>query len=61
MVRYMLINSLLPEFLCGVALKTVAYILSQVPSKYIPKTPYELWSQKKSSLRNFHVWAARWK
>ena len=27
-----------------------------MPSKSTPKTPYELWSQKKSSLRHFHVW-----
>ena len=51
----MLINSPLPEFLWGEALKTAAYILNQVPSKSIPKTPYELWSQKKPSLRYFHV------
>ena len=40
----------------GEALKTIAYILNQLPSKSVPKTPYELWSQKKSSLRRFHVW-----
>ena len=39
----------------GESLKTVAYILSQVLSKFVPKTPYELWSQKKPSLRHFHV------
>ena len=44
MVRCMLVNSSLPEFLWGEALKTAAYILNQVPSKYVPKTPYELWS-----------------
>ena len=40
----MLVNSLLPEFLWGKDLKTAAYILNQVPSKSVPKTPYELWS-----------------
>ena len=44
MVRCMLVNSLLPEFLSDEALKTAAYILNQVPRKSIPKTPYELWS-----------------
>ena len=44
MVRCMLVNSSLPEFLQGEALKTTAYILNQVPSKSIPKTPCELWS-----------------
>ena len=43
----MLINSSLPKFLWGKALKTTAYTLNQVPSKSVPKTPYELWSQKK--------------
>ena len=38
------------------ALKTTTYIWNQVPSKSFPKTPYELWSQKKPSLRHFHVW-----
>ena len=43
MVRCMLVNSSLPEFLWGEDLKTTAYILNQVPSKSIPTTPYELW------------------
>ena len=30
-----------------------------MPSKFIPKTPYELWSQKKLSLRHFHVWGCK--
>ena len=51
MVRCMLIYSSLLEFLWGEALKTAAYILNQVPSKSVPKTPYELWSQKKPSQR----------
>ena len=55
----MLIHSSLPEFLWGEALKTVAYILNQVPSKSVPKTPYELWSNKKLILRHFHVWGCK--
>ena len=55
MMRCMLVNSSLPEFLLGEALKTSAYILNKVPSKSVPKTTYELWSHKKSSLRHFHV------
>ena len=61
MVRCMLVSSSLPEFLWGEALKSEAYILNQVPSKFVPKTPYELWSQKKPSVRHFRVWVARWK
>ena len=55
MVRCMLVNFSLPEFFLGEALKTVAFILNQVPNKYVPKTPYELWLQKKRNLRHFHV------
>ena len=42
MVRCMLVNFSLPEFLWGEALKTTTYILNQMPSKSVPKTPYEL-------------------
>ena len=42
MVRCMLVNSSLLEFLWG-DLKTIAYILNQMLSKSVPKTPYELW------------------
>ena len=55
MVRCMLINSSLPKFLWGEALKTTTYILNQVPSKFVLKTPYKLWSQKKPSLLHFHI------
>ena len=55
----MLFNSSLPKFLRGEALKTAAYILNQVLSKSVPKTPYELWSQKKPSLHHFHVWGCK--
>ena len=51
----MLVNFSLHEFWWGEALKTVAYILNQVPSKSVPKTPYELRLQKKPNLRHFHV------
>ena len=59
LVRYMLFNSSLPEFLWGEALKTATYILNQVPSKSVPKTPYELWLGKKSSLHHFHLWGCK--
>ena len=48
MVRCMLVSSSLPGFLWGEALKTTAYILNQVPSKCISKTPYELWSTEEA-------------
>ena len=59
MVRCMLVNSPLLELLWGKALKTAAYILNQVPSKFVPKILYELWSQKKPSLCHFHVWGCK--
>ncbi|RVW73223.1 Retrovirus-related Pol polyprotein from transposon TNT 1-94 [Vitis vinifera] len=59
MVRCMLSNSSLPEFLWGEALRTAAYILNQVPSKSVPKTPYELWSGKKPNFHHFHVWGCK--
>ena len=40
-------------------MKIATYILNQVPRKSVPKTPYELWSQKKPSLRDFHVWGCK--
>ncbi|KAL6338147.1 hypothetical protein AAG906_012843 [Vitis piasezkii] len=59
MVRCMLSNSSLLEFLWGEALRTTTYILNQVPSKSVPKTPYELWSGKKPGLNYFHVWGCK--
>lgn len=56
MVRCMMSNSKLPDFLWGEALKTVMYILNRVPSKFVPKTPFELWTGRKPSLNHFHVW-----
>ena len=37
-------RSNLPEYLWGEAIKT--YILNRVPSKLVPKTPFELWTIK---------------
>ncbi|GJU76569.1 putative RNA-directed DNA polymerase [Tanacetum coccineum] len=51
MVRSMLANSNLPKFLWTEALKKVVHILNKVPSKSIPKTPYEIWTGRKPSTR----------
>jgi hypothetical protein len=56
MVRSMLSNSNLPKSLWMYALKTVVYLLNRVPCKSIPKTPFELWTRRKSILRHLHVW-----
>ena len=59
MVQCMLVNSSLPEFLWGEVLKTTAYILNKVPSKFVHKTLNELWSQKKPSVHYFYVWGCK--
>ncbi|GJX63505.1 retrovirus-related pol polyprotein from transposon TNT 1-94 [Tanacetum coccineum] len=56
MVRSMLANLKLPEFLWTEALKTVAHILNRVPFKSVPKTPYEIWTRRKPSLRYLQFW-----
>ena len=38
------------------ALKTVMYLLKRVPSKAVPKTPFELWMNRTPSIRHLHVW-----
>ena len=56
MVRSMISHSSLPESLWGEALKTAAYILNRVPTKAAVKTPFELWTGRKPSLKHFHIW-----
>ncbi|RVW72007.1 Retrovirus-related Pol polyprotein from transposon TNT 1-94 [Vitis vinifera] len=56
MVRSMRSNSKLPESLWTEALKTTVYILNRVPTKAIPKTPFELWKGWKPSLRHICIW-----
>ena len=56
MKRSMMSRSNLPEYLWGEAIKTATYILIRVPSKSVPKTPFELWTDRKPSLNHFKVW-----
>ena len=56
MVRSMISHSNLPISLWGEPLKTAAYIINRVPTKATAKTPYELWTHKKPSLKNLHIW-----
>ena len=55
MVRSMISHSFLPESLWGEALKTAVYILNRVPSKVVNKTPYELWTGKRLSIKHLHI------
>ncbi|PKU59784.1 Retrovirus-related Pol polyprotein from transposon TNT 1-94 [Dendrobium catenatum] len=56
MVRCMLSYSSLPLSLWMHALKTAMYLLNRVPSKAVSKTPFELWTGRKPSLKHLHVW-----
>ncbi|KAL0368210.1 UNVERIFIED_CONTAM: Retrovirus-related Pol polyprotein from transposon TNT 1-94 [Sesamum calycinum] len=56
MLRSMVSNSTLPESLWGEAPKTAVYILNRVPTKATNKTPYELWTGNKPSLKHLHIW-----
>ena len=56
MVRRMLSNASLPISLWTYALKTAMYLQNRVPSKVVQKTPFELWTERKPSLRHLHVW-----
>ena len=56
MVRSMMSYYSVPISLWGEALKTAMYILNRVSSKAVPKTPFELWTGRKPSLRHIHIW-----
>ena len=56
MVRSMMSYADLPVFLWGYALETSAYLLNKVPSKSVPQTPYEIWKQRKPSLKHIKIW-----
>ncbi|KAJ9562866.1 hypothetical protein OSB04_008026 [Centaurea solstitialis] len=56
MVRSMIANSSLPQFLWTEALKAAVHILNRVPLKSVPKTPYELWTGSKPKLNYLKVW-----
>ena len=52
MMRSMLSDLLLPKSFWGYALQTVVYLINRILSKSIPKTPFELWTCHKPSLRH---------
>ncbi|RVW98285.1 Retrovirus-related Pol polyprotein from transposon TNT 1-94 [Vitis vinifera] len=56
MVRSMMSYSDLPISFWGHAIETAAYILNLVPSKSVPKTPTELWTGRKPSLKHVRMW-----
>ena len=56
MVCSMLSSYKLPKSLWIEALKVAAYILNRVPTKGIPKTPFELFKDWKPSFHHIRVW-----
>ena len=56
MVRAMMSHSNLPNSRWGEALKTTVHIINNVPTKSIKKTPYELWTNRKPSMKYMHIW-----
>ena len=56
MVRSMMAYSDLPLSFWREALHTALYLLNHSPSKAVTVTPYELWKDRKPSLRHLAVW-----
>lgn len=54
-VRSMMSYSTLLISFWGYTLQSMIYLLNIVPSKSVPKTPLELWSERKSSLKHIHI------
>jgi transposase InsO family protein len=54
-VRSMLRHSTLPISLWMGVSKTIVHILNRVLSKSVPKTPYELWTDRKLTLNYLHM------
>ena len=56
MVRSIMVESSLHRSLWGEALKKNIYLLNRFPTKATIKTPYELWTGRKPSLKHLHIW-----
>ena len=56
MVRSMMSYSTLPTTFWGYTLFTACYLLNNVPSKSVPKTPHELWTGKRTTLNHIRMW-----
>ena len=49
-------HATLPISFWGYALEAAAYIFNLVPSKSVPRTPQEMRTGQKPSLRHIHIW-----
>jgi hypothetical protein len=56
MVRSMMSQTDLPLSFCGYALKTAMFILNRVPTKFVDRTPYVIWTGKYPELSFLKVW-----
>ena len=55
-MRLMLSNSSLANSFWEYALQNTIYLINKVASKSISKTPFELWTGYKLSLRHIRIW-----
>ena len=55
MIRSMRSNTKLPQYLWSESLKMTVYILNRVPTKVVPKTPFELFKGWKPSLQHIRI------
>ena len=56
MVRSMMSYSTMPTTFWGYALLTACYLLNNIPSKSVPKTPHKLWTGKITPLNHIRIW-----
>jgi hypothetical protein len=56
MVKSMMSQTNLPLFFWGYALETTALTLNRVPTKFVERTPYEIWIGKHPRLSLLNVW-----
>ncbi|RVW80762.1 Retrovirus-related Pol polyprotein from transposon TNT 1-94 [Vitis vinifera] len=54
--KYLMECGIVPQYTMPGTPSQNVYILNRVPSKAVAKTPYELWTSKKPSIRHLHVW-----
>ena len=56
MVQSMMCQSDIPLSFWGYTLETTAFTLNTVPSKFVVKIPYEMWTSKCPSLSFLKIW-----
>ena len=56
MVRSMIYFIDLPISFWGYALEIISYVLNRMPLKLVSSIPYELWNDKKPSLKHLRIW-----